>query len=70
MLKFLTAYQQNPCSWPKILSALQDDLSDLSPEIQSLYNTSTHKQLKQRLSTKLKKLMATKTEKIEDVDIR
>ena len=67
---FLTAYQENPCSWPNILAKMMENLPSMPPGVQDLYKRLSVKQLKVRLSTKLGKLMATPLDKIKDDDIR
>ena len=70
VIHFLKAYEENPCSWSKILEKMSEIYTSLPIDAQQLYLRSTAKQLKLRLSTKLGKLMTTPMDKLTDDEIR
>ena len=59
-LMLLRAYQVNPCSWERILESIQENSHTLPSDAKALYSSATKKQLKDRLSTKLGKILLTK----------
>jgi hypothetical protein len=66
----LRAYQVNPCSWERILESIQENSHTLPSDDKVLYSSATKMQLKDRLSTKLDKILLTPAEKIVNLLIR
>ena len=66
MVMLLRAYAQHPCPWGDVISTMKDNLHLLSTKAQEYYHNASAAQVKDRLSTKLGKLMTLKN---EDKDI-
>ena len=65
VLMLLRAYQVNPCLWERILESIQENTHTLPSDAKTLYSSATQKQLKDRLSTKLGKLLLTPADKMQ-----
>ena len=69
LLVVLRAYREHPSRWDEILGDIRENL-DLFPEAaREIYRVATVKQLRERISSKLGKLIATR-DAIQDDDIR
>lgn len=66
----MRAYQVHPCSWDKILDSIKENNHTLPSAAKTLYDTASRKQLKDRVSTKLGKLLLTHSEKIANLSLR
>lgn len=69
-LVVLRAYLSHPTKWTDILDEVKHNVHQLTPEAKELYQNGTVKQLRDRMSSKLGKLMSQDTESIQDLDIR
>lgn len=69
VLMMLRAYQLHPCSWGEIIADIRGNLPQLPPAVRDHYNQASVKQLRERLSLKLRKLLAAKSN-IKDEEIR
>lgn len=67
---FLKSYQMFPCSWEKIVDYMRKNIQTLPVDATGLYQKSTYKQLKLRLSAKLGKLLKTPKEKITNLLVK
>ena len=70
ILLLIRSYMEHPCSWPDIVKTMQDNLIHLSNAAQEMYTSASEQQLKERLSTKLGKMVASKLEDNADEEIR
>ncbi|XP_053372641.1 uncharacterized protein LOC128546282 [Mercenaria mercenaria] len=66
-LLMLRAYRTHPTRWNDVIDDIKQNLDRLPQQVRELYNSATIKQLKDRLSVKLAKLMSTRN--IEDQDL-
>ena len=69
-LLLLRAYREHPTRWAEILEEIMQNLQHLPDDARNLYKSSSRKQLRDRLSSKFGKLLTTKQEAIDDVEIR
>ena len=69
-LLLLRAYREHPTRWAEILEEIMQNLQHLPDDARNLYRSSSRKQLRDRLSSKFGKLLTTKQDAIEDVEIR
>jgi hypothetical protein len=53
----------HPCSWEKIIDYMKASMETFPDDVKLLYNESSNKQLRCRLSTKFGKIITTSTEK-------
>lgn len=65
---FLRSYREHPSSWGEIIDAIKDNINLLPEKTRDLYRTASTRKLRERLSTKLSKLL--RTANVEDEDIR
>ncbi|XP_061186959.1 uncharacterized protein LOC133195100 [Saccostrea echinata] len=70
ILMMLRSFQLHPCSWKNIIADMKENLLQLPADAQGIYKNCTFKQLKDRLSTKLSKLMVMVDTNIENAAIR
>ncbi|XP_056012597.1 uncharacterized protein LOC125657393 [Ostrea edulis] len=70
ILLMLRSYQVYPCSWIKIIQCMRENKHHLPDDAQFLLGKSGQKQLKNRLSNELAKLLATPEENIKNELIR
>ena len=68
-LLILRSYRQHPSNWADVLADVKANVERLPQPAQNLYRTATFKQLKERVSVKLSKLIG-RGDNIEDNDIR
>ncbi|XP_053378605.1 uncharacterized protein LOC123550133 [Mercenaria mercenaria] len=64
----LRAYRTHPTRWNDVIDDIKQNIDRLPQPVREFYNSATIKQLKDRLSVKLAKLMSTRN--IEDQDLR
>jgi hypothetical protein len=69
ILLMLRSYQVYPCSWVKIIECMRENKHHLPDDAQQLLQEGGQKQLKNRLSNKLAKLLATPQEDIKNKSI-
>ena len=69
IILILRAYQANPSYWTEIINDIKANLEQLSPGHQRLYQGSSVKQLKDRVSNKSGRLLHTNPDTIEVPDI-
>lgn len=70
ILLFLRSYSAHPCSWTDILDTMKGNMSQLPDAVKELYNSASRKQLRDRLSAQLNRLLSKPSNKIEDEEIR
>lgn len=66
----IRSYLQNPVRWPDIIQTMKDNIHQLNEETQQFYEHATRKQLKERLTSKIGKLMKIRLDAIEEDDLR
>ena len=69
-LLLLRAYREHPTRWAEILEEIMQNLQHLPDDARNLYRSSSRKQLRDRLSSKFGKLLTTKQDAIDDVEIQ
>lgn len=70
ILLMLRSYQTHPCAWVQKHKSMIDNIHQLSLETQNLYYASNATQIKDRLSTKLSKLLSVSDLDIKNITIR
>lgn len=70
ILLMLRSYHTYPCAWVQIHKSMIDNIHQLPLETQNLYNSSNAKEIKDRLSTKLSKLLSVSDLDIKNITIR
>ncbi|XP_053404006.1 uncharacterized protein LOC123554576 [Mercenaria mercenaria] len=69
-LLILRSYLAHATKWKDVLGDVKQNISQLPPDAKKLYRTTNKKQLRDRMSTQLEKLINQQAEKIDDLDIR
>ncbi|XP_053403849.1 uncharacterized protein LOC128558473 isoform X2 [Mercenaria mercenaria] len=68
-LLILRSYLAHTTKWKDILKYVKQNIGQLPQAAKKLYRTASAKQLRDRMTTKLEKLIYQQAEKIEDKDI-
>ena len=64
ILMLFKSYQIHPCSWDKIIDHMKANMETFTDDTKTLYDDSSNKQLRSRLSTKFGNINTTSTENI------
>ncbi|XP_062597455.1 uncharacterized protein LOC134258882 [Saccostrea cucullata] len=70
IILMLRSYQVHPCAWIQIRKSMLENIHQLPSETQNMYKSSSVKQIKDRLSAKLSKLLSMSDGDIENITIR
>ena len=70
ILMLLKSYQIHPCSWDKIIDHTKVNMETFPDDTKTLYDNSSNKQLRSRLSTKFGKIITASTENITNDEIK
>ena len=70
ILMLFKSYQIHPCSWDKIIDHMKDNMETFTDDTKTLYDDSSNKQLRSRLSIKFGNIITTSTENITNVEIK
>ncbi|KAL5022584.1 hypothetical protein ScPMuIL_001739 [Solemya velum] len=69
-LLLIRSYVADPVNWTNVIDEIKANLHQLSRPTRDLYNTATRNQLRNRLSSRIGKLLREQPQDIEDADLR